>query len=1087
MNFVHLHTHSHYSLGRGVPAVEELVKKAAELEMPAIALTDNNSIAGLNELVTAADKYDIQPIIGCELDVLPSQHGAYQGRTHRLTLLVRNEAGYRNLVTLISSAHSHTNQGLPPHVRFQELLRCLDGLVVMTGSPRGELYHNLREGNAAATKDFLNRLASAVGEGNLYFEIMEYPHPRTRKIMDYVLELSRFLGVPAVATQNVHFLEPRDILAYCAQVQSPKLLSPRWPLPDSDMPTRHMTTPQEMQRRFGYTPELMEQSLKIAEKCQFRFPSRRVQIPVPEFDRGQDAHSVLWDRAIQGASVKYGGLDPEIKDRLNKEYGDIRGIDSPGVDLSEQYLLLADIMAFLRRENLAHGVGRGAWLHSVIAYVLGIVETDPLAYELEYLSPREEGGQYPLFQLEVSSSGMEKTIAYLKDKYGENAIMPVGRRADWKRADLFKRLCRWAGLAPANIKEFSGKRWTLVEEEEPEENEEVALAAISPESFMQHCDDEENEDTVPNGHVEWSRYSEIPRNRSFNEYETIAEVTYTLHPSVKGFEIHRGHYVLCGDSLMSTVPLMVLPNGQKVTQADMHMLDRLQMPRIQFVSMGQMNIMQFAQDCVCEESGQHDFSLAEIPENDPVTYEVLGRGLTNGIPSLYGITTKSLLRARRPKDIYALCEVHAEARQRRFTRSNYRPIDSLADSILGYRCAWLKAHEHIAFMASALNHSVQSQRFTGGQRPRFQILLREARKMNIPIFGPDINFSKYHFSIERGGIRTGLMAVQEMGESSYREIEQVRVGSQFTGLEDFCHRIDSQSCNQTQVINLIKAGAFDILEPNRKLLLMRYERALKNARPARKMETVGYQQLQLFDPSMFEDDSAESKRDEDEMPDPTSQEILRYEQDALGYSISHDIMEPYRELMAAMHAISPFQIHPRMQGKPVYVVGFVDHAEKEGPLIDNESEIVLDLEGIVVKAGGKAVASYQTIQESPFPVLIEGTVKKHKGAECFLVANRFYSLEDIRKVAAHIASIHISLGGEDRKTVALVRSLVKTYRGETPVEIEGKSDGWFGGRKLQKGRVFCCPPFCRQLSTLLAEHRIHFLDQNGNRISRVYN
>ena len=277
MSFVHLHTHSHYSIGRAVPSVRSLVRRASDLKMRALALTDNNTISGLWELVSESKHYGIQPILGAELDILPSVHGIYQGRTHRLTVLVENERGYRNLVSLLTIAHARPEH--PPHIAFNDLLRNSEGLIVLTGTPRSELYYWLRQGQAAETKEYLNRLAAGVGTENLYFEILEYPHDSTRTVMEYVLELSRFLDIPVVVTQNVHFIDPEDMPAYCALTQFSQGAAPRWPLRDDEMPTRHFTTQQEMERRFAFHPELLEETSKIAARCEFVFPRHRPRNP----------------------------------------------------------------------------------------------------------------------------------------------------------------------------------------------------------------------------------------------------------------------------------------------------------------------------------------------------------------------------------------------------------------------------------------------------------------------------------------------------------------------------------------------------------------------------------------------------------------------------------------------------------------------------------------------------------------------------------------------------------------------------------------------------------------------------------------
>jgi len=1082
MSFVHLHTHSHYSIGRAIPTVRALVRRAADLEMPAIALTDNNSIAGMHELAAAAQEFGIQPILGCELDVLPSGHGVFQGRTHRLVLLVESETGYRNLVDLITAAHRQPPD-LPPHVRFTDLERRLGGLIVLTGSPRGELYHWLREGNSAATKSYLNRLARAAGDRNLFFEVMEYPHPRIRKIMDYILELSRFLGIPAVAAQNVHFLDPRDMPAYAALTQFPRFSGPFWPPSDSEMPTRHFTTAAAMQKRFGYTPEILEQTLRIAKRCSFTFPRLRPLIPVPDFERGQDAATLLWDKAIHGAAARYGGLSESLKERLNQEFGDIRGLAGQGIDLTEQFLLLQNLTAFLRKRELCRGVGRGKWITSVIAYALEIVEMDPLAYKLDYQPLREDPRAYPLFEIELSSHGMEESLRYLTEEFGKDSVMTVGRRVDWKRSDLFQHLCRWAGLPPVGLKKFPPEK-TMAPLHEPEEAGEGADYA--EDGFQRHYDDEiEPSPAGTPGQISWLKNEEIPRQESLRLHKTLAEVTYTLHPCPRGFEAQRGEVVLSKEPISTIVPVIRAPSGHMVTQANADMLDRLQLPRIRFTSFAMMNILEFAQSCIRQEETPR-FLLSEIPLNDEATFKILGLGLTNGITPFHGITAKSLLRAERPASISGLLGVHARSRKRRFGEHQPDPVESLPDCVLGYLSAYLKGHYPVAFMVSVLTHSVQSQKTVGLQRPRFQILLRETRKMGIEVLGPDINFSVYAFSQERRGIRTGLMAVQGMGEQTYREIANVRAGRAFTGLGDFCHRTDPRSVNQSQVINLIKAGAFDSLEANRNRLLVDFERELKNARlrSSRYPEPAEYQQLHLFEDSAFEESGSRgSAGPREKTPMPAPRDIMRFEQESLGYSVSHDLLDHYQDLMSAMHVISPFDVHPKLEGKTVFVAGFIDHAEREGPLIDDGTEIVLDLEGKVVKIPPAASKSFTRIQNTQGPVLIEGIVRKHTGAECFLVARGLYLLDEVRGMARDIKTVRLNVGGVDSKTFSKLRAVLKSYHGETAVLLEGKAAGnWWRGRGLDNAKVLFCPPLYRDLVNLLTEQRIRLLDQNGRRV-----
>lgn len=184
----------------------------------------------------------------------------------------------------------------------------------------------------------------------------------------------------------------------------------------------------------------------------------------------------------------------------------------------------------------------------------------------------------------------------------------------------------------------------------------------------------------------------------------------------------------------------------------------------------------------------------------------------------------------------------------------------------------------------------------------------------------------------------------------------------FADLADFCHRTDVKSVPHATVANLIKAGAFDAISPNRTRLLVELERALKRARRMEPLAGGGTEnQLHLFEPSLFADERAGiyGAKHEEHQPLPDRREIMRYEHEAIGYDITYDLLDYYEELMQAMRAISPFDVSPRMEGKTVYVAGFIDHIEREGSLVDVEMPMILDLEGCVVKDSRNACTGHQ--------------------------------------------------------------------------------------------------------------------------------
>ncbi len=1122
MTFVHLHTHSHYSIGHALPRVRELVERAALCEMPALALTDHDSIAGMLELNEAAEEFGIQPIIGCELSILPYDHGVYQGRLHRLVTLVENEEGYWNLVALLSRAHTKSPD-VPPHITFPEFERSCRGLIVLTGARRSELYYWLRERNVNETRNYLNRLAAATGVENLFFEILEYPHPRTRDLMDQILELSRFLRIPAVATQNVYFLDPEDMPAYCALVQYPRQIEPRWPLPDTEMPTRHFTTPYEMRKRFCFTPELLDTSLEIARRCQFRFPRSRSRVPLPDFQRGQDSPSLLWDLVIQGAAMRFGSMDETLKNRLNEEYTDLCDTDyGRRVDMTGYILMLRDITNFLRREDLCHGAGCGPILTSVLAYTLGIIEVNPLSFGFPYVPLRPAPDRFPVFELEVSTSAMARTLAFLRESYGRDNIASVGRRLDWERQALFETLSKWVGLPLTSLRKTptpdSHKRTrdVLLREIENENtplptlggsafdyaNDDESLLGPRPQattSYAQWDEDDETSTTERPGHTAWVNDPRIPRDESFHSHEFLARVVHSLHPCPRGFEAERAHYTLSREPIDATVPVLADSPEQRICQAESETLDRLLMPRIRFTSFAMLNVLETARAWVRQDEDDR-FTLFSIPLNDDLTFRLLGMGLTNGIAPLHNITAKSLLRSLGPKSLADLLQVLELAGKRRRMTAPETPeaqlqqrLDHMPDGILSYWCAYLKARHPVSFMTAMLSHSITSRgRMNPRQRPRFEIILREARKMAIRVLGPHINFSLFEFSQEQDKIRTGLMVIQGMGKRTYEEIDTVRRGQPFSSLADFCQRTDPRGVPHPVVVNLIKAGAFDFYEINRRKLLVELERALKNLRCQHieygesRVAGSSVAQLQLFDSSAFqtpESDKAHPSQDSEEENEFTPQDLMRYEREAVGYSISYDLLDYYEDLIRFMGAKSPFDLAHCDDGQLVYVAGFIDHTEREGALMDDDTEIAFDLEGYVVKMPHSVAKTSARLTANRGPILIEGRVEKYGKSEQYLLAQKLYRLEDIVRQAGEVGEVRINLSGQHKRKIQAVRQILKMYKGETPVRLVGSDSlSWWYSRGIDGSQIYVCPPLHQGLWRILPETHLEILDRTGKRM-----
>lgn len=1087
MGFVHLHTHSHYTIGRGVCGVRDLVRRAARLGMPAIALTDTHTIAGYGELVDEAERQGIQPILGCELHVLPFEQTSWQNTTHPLTVLVRDELGYRHLLELLTHAHKAPPEA-SPHVSLSDLDRLSEGLVILTGPRESELAGCLAQNDSERTTRYIERLTQVADPDALFFEIIEYPSPAMRRVNDFIFQLGEFLKIPIVVTQDVYFLDPGDMTAYCAIEQQPRLLAPQWPLPDDQMPTRHFTTETEMRERFSFRPDIVDCSERIARMCTFRFPRSRSRVPLANLDRGQEPPSVLWHRVMQGATARYGSLTEQIKERLNREYADLHTREQTATgrcDMAEYLLFLQEAMAFVRQEGFSHGVGRGPVVTSVMAYCLGITDVDPIEYGLDFRTPRPEGGGLFPAVIELSHHGAQRLIEHLADRFGKMQVAALGHRVDWDRNRLFEQFCRWAGLPPARLADFPPDRVRMAARAEDLTPDMIGDAVATPLAERPTGSDLLGE-------------SRIPRGESLREHRTLADIVHRLHPCPRRYEAERTEFAAAKEPLSTIAPVIHETDEARYLQFDRDTVDRLGIPRLRFPPSGLINVIETAQHWVRNEDDA-DFAIDAVPLDDADTFRLLGLGLTNGIGPFHSISVKSLLRSRRPASIGELMEVYSIGKGRGDDGVDMPDrVDLIPDCLLGYRCAYLKVHHPVSFMAAMLTHSIG--RSTSAQhRPRFQIILREARKMGFEVLGPDINLSVFEFAQERRKIRTGLMAIQGLGERIYREIDNARTGLSFESLEDFCRRTDPRLVTARLVQRLIKAGAFDRMEPNRTALLFEFERHLRNARPpsTRTERLAGAddpdEQLQLFSSEMFEEPDSGVGRPTPRADSPTPADIVQFEREAIGYAISHDMLDHYRQLTARMGAISPFEMHRhavaegRNPSRTVFVAGFVDHVEGDGPLVQEPGQAVLDLEGHVARVPPGMEKTTERISSARSPLLIEGIVRPRGKNESFLVVRRMHLLEEVAEIARNVAILRLNLAGENHKTIALIRAAIRKYKGNTRIESVGISglSAW-KLRGLANASVFFCPPLYRDLCRILDPSRIIPFDRDGKPVDVHY-
>lgn len=1021
MDFVHLHVHSHYSPD-GVASIKDLVRYAERQGMRALALTDINTLAGVGIFCKTCKEYGIRPVIGCDFTMTSIVQAGPPGENpHRMVILAETEAGYRNLVTLVNAAHSNQRRG-QPRLDLEMIKKNSGGLIALTGSSHTEFYHLLSNNRLEETKTYLNKLGQVFGKENLIFQIEDVGAPRQRQINDKIFELSNFLGTTCVATNCVSYLRPEDSMAhdFLTHGRFPSFLNFQQARESNH--TRHLASGMQMRDRFLKFSRALYATEDIAYRCSFQPNYDKRRFPVHDFGRGFDADSFLWDLTFREARARFVELSPEIKNRLNEEFDYVK---TNG--LSNNILLLWNIAQFARKNRINVGVGRGDIITSLIAYILDITRINPLDYKMRFLGFNKDSEGELTLSVEMPSAHIDALHDFMCESFGADFCSAVGKYTWYSKTRLSKSILSWLYAKPGRP------------EGSPDLAEKNELSVDSP-----------IEDFFP-GKADGVALPAV---------EAEAFLLSRLMPRPMELVLDENQFAISAENLNNVTP-RVPAIDQVVTQMDGSSLDLFHIPRMTIQSDTILNILGSATFWVRKEENPN-FDPDRLPVDDSDTYDLLSKGLTNGIEPFSAITLKSLLRAHRPRNFMSLLKIKGMEKSPN-SESEGDIREHVPECLLTYRCAYVKAHYPMSFMAAMLTHTFNNRR-------KFTVILREAKQMGLRILPPDINLSVYEFSQVHKAIRTGLLVVSDMDSRAFAELNRVRRSGDFNDIMDIARRTDPKLITTRLLENLVKAGALDSFGLKRsQMLRMIAEDAELSRRDA--AGTLG-----------FIDDSVDpSTLPPIELPhieELPLQEIIRNEISATGYCISFDQLHIYKDLVEKCRALSPADLTGKMVNKEIHVAGFLDHVEADSPLVEDKEQILLDLEGHVVTMPLKISRMYDQALHASAPVLIGGTVHKRKD-EVYVKALSAFTLRMVQQMSQNVIKLKIDLAGEDARTLRLISNIVSLYKGEgTQVEVMNFTPNFVSSfflRNIEKTPVFFSPPFYYALKKILPEEQIELI------------
>ena len=1118
--FVHLHVHSEYSILDGACRIPALAARAAELEMPAVTLTDHGSLAGAVELHREAKNQGIKPIVGCELYVADDRTRQEKGYAH-LTVLAESNEGYANLIKLSSLGYLE-GYYYKPRVDWELLERHARGLVVLSGCLSGRVSKALEEARPQDAAADLDRLVQIFGRDSTYVEIQNAGLEPQQRINPQLARLAETTGLPLVATGDVHYLLHDDARAHeallCIQ-SGDSLKNPNHWRFDTDQ--FYFKTPAEMAEDFAAYPDALRRTLEVAERCNVEIELGRILLPRYPVPDGRDAFEYLAELCEAGLAERYEQVTAELRERLQFELKTVREMG-----FADYFLIVWDFIRFARENGVSVGPGRGSAAGSLAAYCLHITDVDPMRYGLlfeRFLNPARK--DLPDMDIDFSVAGRDRVINYVTEKYGRDRVAQI--------ITFSTMMARAAVRDAGRVLEVPYGAVDKVAKMIPE----------GPKVYL--------EDNLKPGQELRSAYDADP------VVKEIVDLARPLEGLVRADSIHAAGVVIADRPLTDIVPVQQKgPDQEVVTQLGMWDVVDLGLLKIDFLGLRNLDVIDEAIRLV------GGIDVEELPLDDPRTYAMLAKGDAVGVFQFESSGMREALRQVKPtefEDLIALVALYRpgpmgyipvyarrkngqetvsfiDPRLEEITGGTYgiciyqeqymqiakqlagftpaeaetlrkaigKKIHELMASLKGkflegcvatgtepevaqqlwkdmeqsqdysfnkahaacyaliaYRTAWLRANHPHEYMA-ALISSVMST------KDRVPFYVNACQELGIEVLPPDVNTSQVDFAVVEGKIRFGLNAVKNVGEAACVAIVSAReTGGAFESIWDFTERVDPQIVNRRALESLVRCGALDSTGASRKGMTEVLDQALSWGGSEHEARSSG--QGSIFD---LVDEGTERPRHHAPVPSDEYEkgELLRLEKETLGLWISeHPLAEVAGELKRKCdRALADLE---RCRDGEIVTVGGIVSSVKQLTTKKGDPMVFLRLDDLSGSAEAvvfnSVYAASRELCEADRVLVLKGRVD-HKEGESKLIAI------EVAEFSAYVPPTEVRLKVDARKAPAgVLRELghvVRDYPGEAKVVLA--LDTSEGPRTLEFGpeyRVAPVPDFYAEVKALLGE------------------
>jgi DNA polymerase-3 subunit alpha len=1100
-DFIHLHLHTQYSLLDGACRIPETLALAKQLHMDSLAITDHGNMFGAIDFYLSALKAGIKPIIGCEMYVAPKSHleknfNSNEEVAYHLILLAKDEAGYQNLMKLVSLAYL---EGFYYRPRIDKALLSghSKGLIGLTACLKGEVAWLLQQDRFNDALKCADDYLQILGKDNLYLELQENKIPEQKKVNQGLIKISQQLSIPMVATNDVHYLTKDKAAAHeallCIQTQTTLDDPNRMRFQTDEF---YFKSPEEMIASFKDHPECITNTREIAQRCNLELDFSKVHLPKYEPPTGKTKEEFLKELCQKGLKERFGNPQEIQNKRLEHELKIIKDMG-----FTSYFLIVWDFIHFAKSHDIPVGPGRGSAAGSLVSYILGITDIDPLKYGLlfeRFLNPERLG--LPDIDIDFCYERRPEVINYVTEKYGQENVAQIITFGTMQARAVLRDVGRVMGIPYADVDRIA--------------------KMIPPDPNMTLKDALEGEDELS------KLYENDP------QITKLVDTALSLEGLNRHASTHAAGVVIADKPLNNYMPLFKTQDGQITTGYDMVSLEKTGLLKVDFLGLRTLTVIDETRKLIKNIKGI-DLDIRTIPLDDQPTYKLLTCAHTMGVFQLESSGMRDLLKKLEPErfeDIIALLALYRPGpmgsgmltdfiqRKRnkipvKYDHKMLEPVlkdtygimvyqeqimqivsilagFSLAQADMLRRAMSKKIHEVMEqqrkhFLTGAAKNGISEATankifdqivyfsgygFNRSHSAAYAIIsyrtaylkanyptefmtalltserdntdkiveyVNESEHMGIDILPPDINESEALFKVvDSKKIRFGLLAVKNVGKGAIESVIQARNSfGPFKSLEDLAQKIDLRLVNHKVLESLIKCGAFDTFLKTRAYMLASLAKLIEFAASSRKDKARG--QLSFFDQELekggFKNTFDFGEQSEvKEWPEP---QLLAFEKEMLGFYITGHPLARYAKQLKRFSLASVKSLPELKDQDTVKLVGLIAKVKNTLTRAKQEKMAILkleDLDGIV-----EVLVFPQAYQKVSRYIQLNSVV---------MVTGRLNLNEDQPKIVVNdlipiedtfnlIAGLNINLFGIRENLFQSLKELLTSNPGKTPVYL----------------------------------------------------